>query len=41
MAIHKEEALPTSEKGAVQRSRPAEFIDITSNPYVLINNQYF
>ena len=29
MAVDKEEALPTSTKGAVQRSRPAESIKVT------------
>ena len=29
MAVDKEEALSTSAKGPVQRSRPAEFIEVT------------
>ena len=41
MAVDKEETLPTSTKGAVQRSRPAESIEVTLNPYILIINQYF
>ena len=41
MAVDKEEALPTSTMGAVQRSRPAESIEVTFKSLIMIINQYF
>ena len=42
MDIDNKGTLPTSTQGAVSRSMPAEvYRGKSSNPYILINNQYF